>query len=56
MDTDRMKIINPKTRLPEYEVGENNQVEDLNPSRIEADRLKRKKGKPDDTDPRTETN
>ena len=48
MDTDRMKIINPKTRLPEYIVGEDNQVEDVNPERIETDRVK-KKGIPDVT-------
>jgi hypothetical protein len=47
MDNDHMKIINPKTRLPEYEVGEDNRVEDLNPSRIETDRTK-KKGQSDE--------
>jgi hypothetical protein len=52
MDTDRMKVINPKTRLPEYLVGEDNLVEDLNPSRIEADRIRKEKGtnEPNETD------
>ena len=52
MDTDRMKIVNPKTKLPEYEVGEDNEVVDLNQERIETDR-KKKKGSPDDTEPRS---
>jgi hypothetical protein len=51
MDSDRMKIINPRTHLPEYVVGEDNLVEDLNKDRIETDR--KKKGTPDDTDHRS---
>ena len=54
MDTDRMRIVNPKTGQPEYEVGPDNQVEDLNQDRIELDRQK-KKGIPDDTDHRPKT-
>jgi cephalosporin hydroxylase len=53
MDTDRMKIINPVTRLPEYVVVDDNEVEDLNQDRIDRDRQK-KKGIPDATN-RTET-
>lgn len=49
MDNDRMKIINPKTGDSEYKIGEDNLVEDLNLSRIEADRRKKEKGIPDDT-------
>ena len=51
MDTDRMKIVNPKTGQPEYEVGPDDQVEDLNQDRID----RQKKGIPDDTNHRTET-
>jgi hypothetical protein len=44
-----MKIINPNTKLPEYLVGDDNLVEDINQRRIEADRLKKEKGKLDES-------
>lgn len=49
MDTDRMKIVNPKTGKPEYLIVGDNQVKDLNESRLKDVRRKKGKGKSNDT-------